>query len=196
MLAPWKKSYEKTGQCIKKQRHHFTNKGPYNQSYNFPSSYVQMWEVDHKEGWAVKNWCFWTVVLEKTLESPIDIKEIKPFNPKGNQPWTLIGRTDAEAEAPILWPPEDWLIGKDPDAGKDCWTGFGSKISPPGNQCSVSGACGSDPSSRVKQRAADGPDNLCESTSADSKNPESAIWSSRPCLPVLGSLLCCIPQLV
>ena len=80
-----------------------------------------MWEWDHKEGWASKNWCFQSMVLEKTLESPIDIKEIKPFNPKGNQLWTLFGRTDAEAEAPVLWPPDvkNWLIGKDPDAGKD-----------------------------------------------------------------------------
>ena len=80
-----------------------------------------MWELDHKESWALKNWCFWTVVLEKTLESPLDCKEIKPVNPKGNQSWILIGRTDAEAETPVLWPPDakDWLIGKDPDAGKD-----------------------------------------------------------------------------
>ena len=80
-----------------------------------------MWGLDHKEGWAPKNWCFWTVVLEKTLESPLDRKEIKLVNPKGNQPWIFIGRTDAEAEAPILWPPDvkNWLIRKDPDAGKD-----------------------------------------------------------------------------
>ena len=80
-----------------------------------------MWELDHKEGWAPKNWCFWTVVLEKTLESPLDCKEIQPVNPKGNQSWIFIGRTDAEAEAPILWPPDvkNWLTGKDPGAGKD-----------------------------------------------------------------------------
>ena len=80
-----------------------------------------MWELDHKEGWVLKNWCFWTVVLEKTLESPLDCKEIKPVNPKGNQPWTFIGRTDAEAEALILWLPDakSQLTGKDPDAGKD-----------------------------------------------------------------------------
>ena len=80
-----------------------------------------MWALDHKEGWALKNWCFWTVVLEKTLESPLDCKEIKPGNPKGNQPWLFIGRTDAEVETPILWPPDakGWLFGKDPDAGKD-----------------------------------------------------------------------------
>ena len=79
-----------------------------------------MWELDHKAGWALKNWCFWTVVLEKTLESPLDSK-IKPVNPKGNQPWIFFGRSDAEAEAPILWPPDvkSWLIGKDPDKGKD-----------------------------------------------------------------------------
>ena len=94
---------------------------PYSQSYVFPSSHVWMWESDHKESWAVKNWCFWTVVLEKTLESPLDFREIKPVNPKGNQSWIFIGRTDAEAEAPILWPPDarNWLTGKDPDAGKD-----------------------------------------------------------------------------
>ena len=80
-----------------------------------------MGELDHKEGWASKNWCFWTVVLEKTLESPLNCKESKPVNPKGNQPWKFIGRTDAKAKVPILWPPDakSWLIGKDPDAGKD-----------------------------------------------------------------------------
>ena len=80
-----------------------------------------MWELAHKEGWVPKNWCFWTVVLEKTLESPLDSKEIQPVHPKGNQPWIFIGRTDAEAEAPVLWPPDakSWLIGKDSDAGKD-----------------------------------------------------------------------------
>ena len=121
MLAPWKKSYDKPRQCIKKQRHHFSDKCPYSQSYGFSSSHVEMWELDHKEGWAPKNWCFWTVVLEKTLESPLDWKEIKPVNPKGNQCWIFIGRTDAEAEAPIIWPPDgkSWLTGKDPDAGKD-----------------------------------------------------------------------------
>ena len=90
---------------------------PSSQSYGFSSSHVGMWELDHKEGWAPKNWCFWTVVLEKTLESPLDSKEIKPVNPKGNQAWIFVGRTDAEAEAPILCPPDakSWLIGKDPD---------------------------------------------------------------------------------
>ena len=89
----------------------------------FSSSHIWMWELDHKENWAPKNWCFWTVVLEKTLESSLDSKEIQPVNPKGNQSWIFIGRIDAEAETPILWPPDakNWLIGKDPDAGKD-WT--------------------------------------------------------------------------
>ena len=123
MLAPWKKSYDKFRQRIEKQRHYFAEKDPYTQSYRFSSSYVRMWELDHKEGWAPKNWCFRIVVFrtEKTLESSLDSKHIKPVNPKGNQPWILIRRTDAEAEAPILWPPdaESRLIGKDPDAGKD-----------------------------------------------------------------------------
>ena len=85
MLAPWKKSYGKPRQHIKKQRHHFADKGPYSQSYGFSSSHVWMWELDYKEGLALKNWCFWTVVLEETLESPLDSKEIKPINPNGNQ---------------------------------------------------------------------------------------------------------------
>ena len=98
-----------------------TNKGPSSQGYGFSSSHVWMWELDYKESWAPKNWCFWTVVLEKTPESPLDCKEIQPVHPKGDQSWVLIGRTDVEAETPILWPPEakSWLIGKDPDAGKD-----------------------------------------------------------------------------
>ena len=113
--------HDQPRQHMKKQRHDFSNKGPSSQSYGFSSSHGWMWELDHKEGWALKNWCFWTVVLEKTLESPLDCKKIKPVNPKGNQPWIFIGRTDAEAEAPILWPPDvkNWLIRKDPDAGKD-----------------------------------------------------------------------------
>ena len=91
------------------------------QSYGFPNSHVWMWELDHKESWVLKNWCFWTVVLEKTLESPLDCKEIQPVNPKGNQSCIFIGRTDAEAETPVLWPPDaqNQLIGKHPDAGKD-----------------------------------------------------------------------------
>ena len=103
MLAPWKESYEKPKQCIKQQRHHFANKGQYSQSYAFSSSYVWLWELDCKKGWALKNWCFW-IVLEKTLESPLDCKEMKLVNPKGNQPWIFIGSIDAETEAPILWP--------------------------------------------------------------------------------------------
>ena len=97
------------------------NKGPSSQSYGFSSHHVWMWELDHKQGWALENWCFWSVVLEKTLESPLDCKKIKPVNPKGNQLWILIGRTDAETEAPILWSPDakNRLTGKDPDAGKD-----------------------------------------------------------------------------
>ena len=102
--SPWKKSYDKPRQCIKKQRHHFADKGPYNQSYSFSSSHVRMWELDHKEGWVPKNWCFWTVVLEKTLENLLDSK-IKLVNPKGNQSWIFFGRTNAEAAAPILCPP-------------------------------------------------------------------------------------------
>ena len=103
------------------QVNHFANKSPYSQSYGFPSSHVRMWELDHKEGWVPKNWCFRTVLLEKTLVSPLDSKEIKSIHPKGNQPWIFIGRTDAEAEVPILWPPDEksQLTGKDPDAGKD-----------------------------------------------------------------------------
>ena len=85
---------------------HFADKGSCSQSYGFSSSRVWWWELDPKEGWALKNWCFWTVMLEKTLESPLDCKEIKPVNPKGNQPWIFIGRTDAEAEAPVFWPPD------------------------------------------------------------------------------------------
>ena len=109
---------------IKKQRHHFANNDPCSQSYCFSSSHVEMWELDHKEGWVPKNWCFQTLVLEKTLESPLDSKEIKLVNPKGNQSWIFIGRTDAEAKAPILWPPEKdlgktRLTGKDPDTGKN-----------------------------------------------------------------------------
>ena len=96
------------------------DKGPYSQIYGFSSSHVWMWELDHEEGWEPKNWCFWTVVLEKTLESPLDCTEIKPVNPKGNQPWIFIGRTDVEAEAPILWPPDakNWLVGKTLMLGK------------------------------------------------------------------------------
>ena len=119
MLAPWKERYDQPTQHIKKQTHCFANKGPSSQSYGFSSSHVWMWELDHKEGWAPKNWCFWTVVLEKTLEHPLDCKDIQLVHPKGNQSWIFIGRIDAET--PILWPPDEknWLIWKDSDAGKD-----------------------------------------------------------------------------
>ena len=120
MLAPWKKSCDHFRQHIKKQRHYFANKGPSSQSYGFSSSHVWMWELDHKESWAPKNLCFWTVVLQKALEGPLNCKEIKPVTAKRNQSWIFIGSTDAEAEAPKLSPPdtENWLIGKDPDLGK------------------------------------------------------------------------------
>ena len=119
--APWKESYEQPRQHIKKQIHYFANKGPSSQGYGFSSSHVWMWELDYKESWALKNWCFWTVVLEKVLKSPLDCKEIQPVHPKGDQSRVFIGRTYVEAETPILWPPDvkSWLIWKDPDAGKD-----------------------------------------------------------------------------
>ena len=120
-LAPWKKSYYQPRQHIKKQRHYFANKGPYSQSYGFSITHVWMWELDHRESWSLKNLCFPTVMLEKSLESPLDCKEIKPVNPKGNQSWIFIERTDAKAEAPILCPPDakNWFTRKDPDAVKD-----------------------------------------------------------------------------
>ena len=101
--------------------HHLTDEGPSSQSYGFSNSHLWMWKLDHKECWTSNNWCFWTVVLEKTLESPLDCKEIQPIHPKGNQSWIFFGRTDAEAEAPIPWSPDakSQLIRKDPDAGKD-----------------------------------------------------------------------------
>ena len=104
MLAPWKKRYDQPSQHIKKQRHYFANKCLSSQRYGFSSHHVWMWELDYKESWLLKNWCFWTVVLEKTLESPLDCKEIQPVHSKGNQSWIFIGRTDAEAETLILWP--------------------------------------------------------------------------------------------
>ena len=121
MLAPWKKSYDQTRQHIKKQRHYFAVKCPSSQSYGFSSSHIWMWDLGCKENWVPKNGFFWTVVLEKTLESPLDCKEIQTVHLKGNQSWIFIGRTDAEAETPILWPwdVKIWLIGKDPDARKD-----------------------------------------------------------------------------
>ena len=120
LLCPWDSPGKNTGVSCHALLHHFAHKGPYSQNYSFSSSHVWMWELDHKESWALKNWCFWTVVLEKTFESPLDC-EIKPVDPKGNQSWIFIGRTDAKVEASILWPPDarNWLIGKDPDAGKD-----------------------------------------------------------------------------
>ena len=125
MLTPWKESYNKPRQHIKKQRHYFANKGPSSKGYGFSSSHVWMWEwmweLDYKESWVPKNWCFWTVVLEMTLESPFNCKEIQPVHPKGDKSWVFIWSTDVEAETPILWPPDarSWLIWKDPDAGKD-----------------------------------------------------------------------------
>ena len=121
MLTPWKESYDQPRQHIEKHRHYFANKGPSNQGYGFFSSHVWMLELDYKESWAPENWCFWTVVLEKTLEIPLDCKEIQPVHPKGNQSWVFTGRTDVEAETPILWPPDakSWLIEKDRDAEKD-----------------------------------------------------------------------------
>ena len=124
----WKDAYSSEGklwppyttQHIKKQRHYFPNKGPSSQGYGFSSSHVRMWELDYKESWAPKNRCFWTVVLEKALESPLDCKELQPVHPKGDEPWVFI-RTDVEAETPILWPPdgESWLIWKDPGVEED-----------------------------------------------------------------------------
>ena len=106
---------------LKSRDNYFASKSPSSQSYSFSSSHVWMWEVDYKESWVLKNWCFWTVVLEKTVESPLDCKETQPVHPKGDQSWVFIGRTNVEAETPILWPPHEksWLIWKDPDARKD-----------------------------------------------------------------------------
>ena len=120
MLAPWKKSYDQPRQCIKKQRHCFANKDLSSQSYGFASSHVWMWELGYKKSWVLKNWCFWTVVLEKTLESPLDCEDSQPVIPKGNQAWIFIRRTDVEAKTPILWPPDPkrWYIWKDPHARK------------------------------------------------------------------------------
>ena len=119
MLTPWKESYDQPRQHIQKQRHYFVNKGPSSQCYGFSSCHVWMWELDYKESWALKNWCFWTVVLEKTLESPLDWKEIQPVHPKVDLSWVFIGRTDVEAETPVLWTPDakSWLIWK----RRWCW---------------------------------------------------------------------------
>ena len=106
---------------MEKQRHYFVNKGPSSQGYGFSSGHVWIWELDYKESWVLKNWCFWTVVLEKTSESSLYCKEIQPVHPKGDHTWVFIGRTDVEAETPVLWPPEgkNWLIWKNPDVGKN-----------------------------------------------------------------------------
>ena len=116
-----KRSYDQPRQHIKKQRHYFANKGLSSQGYGFSSGHVWMWELNYKESWVPENCCFWTMVLKKTLENPLDCNETQPVHPKGDQSWVLIGRTDVEAETPILCPPDakSWLIGKDPDAGKD-----------------------------------------------------------------------------
>ena len=123
MLTPWKKSYDQPRQHIQKQRHYFANKGPSSQGYGFSNGHVWMWELECEEGWVPKNWCFWTVVLEKTLEGPLDCKEIQPVHPEGDQPWDFFGGNDAEAKTPVLWPPhvKCWLIGKD-----WCWEGLGA----------------------------------------------------------------------
>ena len=120
-VPPCKKSYDKPREHIKKQRNHFADKSPNGQSHGSSKSHIQMWELDHKQDWAPNNWCFLIVVLEQTLERPLDNSKIKPVNPKGNQPWIFTARTDAEAEAPVLWPPDanSWFTGKDPDSGKD-----------------------------------------------------------------------------
>ena len=106
MLTPREKSYDQTRQHIKKQRRYFADTGSSNQGYGFSSSHVWMWELEYKESWGLKNWCFWTVMLEKTLETPLDCKKIQPVHPKGNQSWIFIGRTGTEAEGPILWQPD------------------------------------------------------------------------------------------
>ena len=121
MLTPWKKSYDQPRYHIQKQRHYFANKGLSSQGYGFSSGRVWMWELDCEESWVPKNGCFWTVVLEKTLESPLDCKGIQPVHPKGDQSQVFIGRTNVEAKTPVPWPPDvkSWLIWKDPVAGKD-----------------------------------------------------------------------------
>ena len=122
-LIPWKESYDQPRQHIQKQRHYYANKGSSSQGYGFSSDHVWMWELDCEEGWMPKNWCFWTVVLEKTLESLLDCKEVQPVHPKGDQSWVSIGRTDAKAETWILWPPHAELTHwKRPW----CWEGLGA----------------------------------------------------------------------
>ena len=121
MLTSWKESYDQPRQHIEKQRHYFANKGLSSQGYGFSSGHVWIWELDHEESWVPKNWCFWIVVLEQTLESPFDSKEIQPVHLKGDESWVFIGGTDVEAETPILWPPDvkSWLIWKDPNVWKN-----------------------------------------------------------------------------
>ena len=122
MLTPWKESYDNLDSILKSRDITLSTKVCLVKAMVFLSSgHVWMWELDYKENWAPKNWCFCSVVLEKTLESPLDCREIQPVHPKWNQSWIFIGGTDAEAETPILWPPDvkNWFIGKDPDGGKD-----------------------------------------------------------------------------
>ena len=123
MLTPWKKSYDQPRWHIKKQRHYFANKCLSTWDYGFSSSHVWMWELGHKESWALKNWCFQAVVLEKTPENPLDCKEIQPVHSEGDESWVFLGRNDAKAETPILWPlhAKSWLIGKDPEGGIGGW---------------------------------------------------------------------------
>ena len=126
MLVTWKKSYDKARQCIKMQRHHFADKGPPSQGYGFSSSHVWMWELDYNESWAPKNWCSWTVVLGKTLESPLDCKEIQPIHPKGDQSWLFIGRTDGKAEfGPLMQRADSFektlMLGKIEDRRRRGW---------------------------------------------------------------------------
>ena len=120
MFVSWQEGYDKPRQCVEKQRHYSNNKGPYSQGYSLSSGHVWLWELNSKEGEAPKNWLLQTVVLEKTPESPLDSKKIKPINLKGNQPW-ILGRTDAETETPVFWSSDmnSWLTGKVPEAGKD-----------------------------------------------------------------------------
>ena len=121
MFTPGEKSYDQPRQHIKKQRYYFADKGLSSQSYHFSSGHVWMWMLDHKKCWAPKNWCFWTVVLEKTLESSLDCKEIHPVHSEGDQPWDFFGRNDAKAKTPVLWPPHanSWLTGKDSNDQRD-----------------------------------------------------------------------------
>ena len=120
-FTPWKESYDQPRMHIQKQRHYFANYGLSSQGYGFSSGCVWVWELDCEESWVPKNWWFWTVVLEKTLESTLDCKDIQLVHSKGDQSWVFFGKNDAKAEIPILWPPQvkSWLIGKDSDAGRD-----------------------------------------------------------------------------